>query len=140
MVRSQPAACRFAQLDRYMENRTKILIADDDAVILDTLAVMLEDAGYQVIRADDGLEAVELAKKEMPSLILLDIHMPELNGLKACKILKSDTMTKAIPVVMLTVDGRINEIRRALEAGAKSYITKPSSKDEILKVVNNILY
>lgn len=123
-----------------MGSAIKILIADDDGVMLDTLAAMLEESGYQVIKAENGLEAVELAKKETPSLILLDIHMPELDGLKACKILKSEVMTKAIPVVMLTVDGRINEIRRALDYGAKTYITKPSSKDEILKVVKNILY
>jgi len=123
-----------------MGSAIKILIADDDGVMLDTLAAMLEESGYQVVKAENGLEAVELAKKENPSLILLDIHMPELDGLKACKILKSEVMTKAIPVVMLTVDGRINEIRRALDYGAKTYITKPSSKDEILKVVKNILY
>ena len=123
-----------------MGSSIKILIADDDGVMLDTLAAMLEESGYQVIKAENGLEAVELAKKENPSLILLDIHMPELDGLNACKILKSEVMTKAIPVVMLTVDGRINEIRRALDYGAKTYITKPSSKDEILKVVKNILY
>jgi len=123
-----------------MGSAIKILIADDDGVMLDTLAAMLEESGYQVVKAENGLEAVELAKKENPSLILLDIHMPELDGLKACRILKSEVMTKAIPVVMLTVDGRINEIRRALDYGAKTYITKPSSKDEILKVVKNILY
>ncbi len=123
-----------------MASLIKILVADDDNAMLDTLALLLESAGYQVIRAENGLEAVELAKKELPSLIMLDIHMPELDGLKACKALKANLVTKAIPVVMLTVDGRINEIKRAISYGAKTYITKPSSKDEILKVVKSILY
>lgn len=123
-----------------MGSSIKILIADDDGVMLATLATMLGEAGYSVITADNGLEAVDLAKKELPSLILLDIHMPELDGLRACKVLKDDVMTKSIPVVMLTVDGRINEIRRAIDYGARTYITKPSSKDEILKVVKSILY
>jgi len=123
-----------------MASLIKILVADDDNVMLDTLASLLETAGYQVLRAENGLEAVELAEKELPSLIMLDIHMPGLDGLKACKALKTNLVTKAIPVVMLTVDGRINEIKRAINYGAKTYITKPSSKDEILKVVKSILY
>jgi len=119
---------------------SKILIADDDSVMLETLSSLLAEAGYRIIKAENGLEAVELAKKELPALIMLDIHMPEMNGLQACKTLKTTAVTKAIPVVMLTVDGRINEIRRAIDYGAKTYITKPSSKEEILKVVKSILY
>jgi two-component system alkaline phosphatase synthesis response regulator PhoP len=123
-----------------MASQMKVLVADDDSVMLETLAALLTQAGYQVLTAVNGLEAVDLAKKELPSLILLDIHMPELDGLKACRILKTNLVTKPIPIIMLTVDGRINEIRRAIDYGAKTYITKPSSKEEILKVVKSILY
>jgi CheY-like chemotaxis protein len=117
----------------------KILIADDDAEMLETLASMLEAEGYQVIRAENGEEAVELARKELPSLIMTDIHMPVMDGLKACKAIKTDKVTKGIPVVMLTVEGSINEIQQAIGYGAKTYITKPSSKAEILKVVKSII-
>ncbi len=116
----------------------KILIADDDVEMLDTLSELLEAEGYKVIRAENGLEAVESARKELPALILLDIHMPQLNGLKACKAIKADQVTKAIPVVMLTVEGSIAEIQEAMGYGAKTYITKPSSREEILKVVRSI--
>jgi two-component system response regulator ResD len=122
-----------------MPMHNKILIADDDAEMLETLASMLEAEGYTVIRAENGQEAVELARKELPALIMSDIHMPVMDGLKACKAIKSDKVTKGIPVVMLTVEGSINEIQQAISYGAKTYITKPSSKAEILKVVKSII-
>lgn len=119
--------------------KNKILIADDDAEMLETLSSMLEAEGYQVVRAENGQEAVELARKELPALIMTDIHMPVMDGLKACKAIKSDKVTKGIPVVMLTVEGSINEIQQAISYGAKTYITKPSSKAEILRVVKSII-
>ncbi len=118
----------------------KILIADDDSEMRESLASLLEDSGYKVIRAENGEEAVEMAAKDLPSLIMLDIHMPKMDGLNACKAIKSNPVTKPIPVVMLTVEGSIAEIRQAIGYGASTYITKPSSKDEILKVIKNILY
>ena len=118
----------------------KILIADDDIEMRESLAAMLEASGYKVIIAENGAEAVELAAKELPSLIMLDIHMPKMNGLNACKAIKTNQVTKPIPVVMLTVEGSISEIQQAIGYGASTYITKPSSKDEILKVVKSILY
>ncbi len=118
----------------------KILIADDDSEMLESLASLLEASGYKVTRAENGVEAVEMAEKELPSLIMLDIHMPKMDGLKACQAIKSNKVTKPIPVVMLTVEGSISEIRQAIGYGACTYITKPSSNEEILKVVKSILY
>ena len=118
----------------------KILIADDDNEMRESLASMLETSGYRVIRAENGAEAVEMSAKELPSLIMLDIHMPKMDGLKACKAIKSDQLTRHIPVVMLTVEGSISEIQQAIGDGASTYITKPSSKEEILKVIKSILY
>jgi CheY-like chemotaxis protein len=123
-----------------MPMKNKILIADDDTEMLETLSSMLEGEGYTVVRAENGEEAVELARKELPALVMLDIHMPKMDGLKACKAIKTDKVTKAVPVLMLTVEGSINEIQQAISYGAKTYITKPSSKAEILKVVKSILY
>lgn len=122
-----------------MRIANKILIADDDVEMLDTLTELLEHEGYKVIRAENGLEAVEAAKKELPALIMLDIHMPQMDGLKACKAIKADQVTKAIPVIMLTVEGSISEIQEAIGYGAKTYLTKPSSREEILKVVRSSL-
>lgn len=122
-----------------MPLHNKILIADDDAEMLETLSSMLEAEGYEVIKAENGQEAVELARKELPALVMLDIHMPVMDGLTACKEIKADKVTKGAQVVMLTVEGSINEIQQAITYGAKTYITKPSSKMEILKVVKSIL-
>jgi len=119
---------------------SKILIADDDAEMRESLVSLLRQAGYKVIEAENGAEAAELAKIELPSLIMLDIHMPKMNGLEACKAIKSDQVTRSIPVVMLTVEGSIAEIQEAIGYGARTYLTKPSSKEEILKVVKSILY
>ncbi|MDD2804668.1 MAG: response regulator [Elusimicrobiales bacterium] len=122
-----------------MPLHNKILIADDDAEMLETLSSMLEAEGYQVIKAENGQEAVELARKELPALVMLDIHMPVMDGLRACKAIKDDKVTHGAQVVMLTVEGSINEIQQAISYGAKTYITKPSSKAEILKVVKSII-
>jgi len=122
-----------------MPLHNKILIADDDADMLELLTVMLENEGYTVLKAENGLQAVEMARKELPALVMLDIHMPVMDGLKACKEIKSDKVTRTVPVVMLTVEGSINEIQQAISYGAKTYITKPSSKAEILKVVKSII-
>lgn len=122
-----------------MPLHNKILIADDDTDMRMLLATMLESEGYTVLQAENGQEAVEMARKELPALVMLDIHMPVMDGLKACKEIKSDKVTRIVPVVMLTVEGSINEIQQAISYGAKTYITKPSSKAEILKVVKSIL-
>jgi CheY-like chemotaxis protein len=122
-----------------MPLHNKILLADDDSEMLETLSSMLEAEGYAVVKAENGEEAVELSRKELPALVMLDIHMPKMNGLAACKEIKSAAVTKAIPVVMLTVEGSINEIQQAISYGAKTYITKPSSREEILKVVKSII-
>ena len=117
----------------------KILIADDDIDMREMLASLLMAAGYAVIIADDGLEAVEKTKKELPALVMLDVHMPKMDGLKACKEIKSNQITKSVPVIMLTVEGSLAEIQQAIDYGAKTYLTKPSSREEILKVVKSIL-
>ena len=119
---------------------SKILIADDDMEMRESLVALLTHAGYKVIEAENGAEALELAKTELPSLIMLDIHMPKMNGLEACKAIKADKVTRSIPVVMLTIEGSIAEIQEAIGYGARTYLTKPSSKEEILKVVKSVLY
>ncbi len=122
-----------------MPLHNKILIADDDSEMLETLSAMLGAEGYQVLKAENGREAVELARKELPALVMLDIHMPVMDGLTACREIKSDKVAKGAQIVMLTVEGSINEIQQAINYGAKTYITKPSSKAEILKVVKSLI-
>ena len=122
-----------------MSVRPAILVVDDDPEMLDIMDSLLADEGYTVFTAENGVEALEAARDHLPSLILLDIHMPEMDGLQACKELKSDETTKSIPIVMLTVAGEMNEIEKAMRYGAQTYVTKPCAKEQILKIVQDIL-
>src|SRR3989339_1681861 len=121
-----------------MQNSTlKILLADDDPAMLSLISSLLSEAGYNVITAENGIEALEKAKTEFPSLILLDIHMPKMDGLETCRQLKEYETTKMIPVIMLTVAGQMSEIEKAMMYGARTYITKPCTKEQILTTVKD---
>lgn len=117
----------------------KILIADDDIEMLNLLYEILSSVNYKVVKAEDGVKALEEARKELPSLIMLDIHMPNKNGIQTLKEIKSDPLLKNIPVIMLTVEGSPSDIQHCMIYGANTYITKPAKKDDILKTVRNQL-
>ncbi|MEJ2365270.1 MAG: response regulator [Deltaproteobacteria bacterium] len=115
----------------------KILVVDDERVIRDILHDVLVNEGYEVILASNGEEAVKLAKRENPQAILLDIKMPGVNGIEACKRLKADEKTSSIPVVMISAHGEHK--REAIDAGAEDFLTKPFSMVEIFTRVRSIL-
>lgn len=107
-----------------------ILIADDNPNNLKVLSETLNSFGYNVSVAINGKAAVESAKVQPPDLILLDVHMPEMDGYEACKALKSDNKTKEIPVIFISsLDEQFNKVK-AFEVGAVDYITKPIQIDE----------
>lgn len=117
----------------------KILIVDDEADILTLLKYNLEKAGFKVIHAKDGPDAIELAKKERPALIILDIMLPSMEGTEVCKIIKKDSGTGDIPVIMLTAKGEEVDRIIGLELGAEDYITKPFSPRELILRVKAVL-
>ena len=118
---------------------TKILIVDDEEDILTLLEYNLEKAGFKVISADDGPEAIELAKKEKPALIILDIMLPSMEGTEVCKAIKRDDATSHIPIIMLTAKGEEVDRIVGLELGADDYITKPFSPRELILRVKAVL-
>ncbi|MBP7795856.1 MAG: response regulator [Elusimicrobiales bacterium] len=120
-----------------MEN--KIAIVDDNESILASIESILKDNGYDVKCYNDPLGVVEKIREYLPSLIMLDIHMPGKNGIELLKEIKGDSVLKKIPVVMLTVEGSPSEIQLSMLYGANTYILKPAKKDDILNVVKNIL-
>jgi len=122
-----------------MPKGKKILIAEDDTDIRCLVAYSLEYAGYEVIQALNGDEAVELAESEQPDLILLDVRMPRMNGYEACAVLRSRESTRAIPIVFLSARGQETEIRRGLDMGAEEYILKPFAPDDLYQRVGSIL-
>jgi DNA-binding response OmpR family regulator len=122
-----------------MPRKKKILVAEDEPDIRGLIAYSLRFAGYEVIEAMDGREAVEKALGELPDLILLDVRMPKVNGYEACSSLKADASTVRIPVIFLSARGQEAEIKRGLELGAEEYILKPFAPDELYRRVGSIL-
>ena len=122
-----------------MSEAKTVLVAEDEPDIRALITFSLEYAGYRVIEALNGEDAVALAKEEKPDLILLDVRMPKLNGYQACTVLKADDSTKDIPVVFLSARGQETEIRQGLELGAEEYILKPFAPDELYRRVGGIL-
>lgn len=114
----------------------KILVVDDNAHIRTFLHQELEESGYLVIEAEDGLEAIALVKKEEPDLIILDVMMPGINGFDVAAVLKNDPGTMNIPVVILSV---VEDSDRGYLIGVDGYFTKPFNMDKLLKEVGTLL-
>lgn len=119
--------------------KQKILIVDDEADILTLLEYNLEKAGFKVISANDGPDAVEITKREKPDIIILDIMLPSMEGTEVCKILKSRDATRHIPIIMLTAKGEEVDRIVGFELGADDYITKPFSPRELILRVKAVL-
>ena len=115
---------------------TKILIVDDEAPIIDMLSYNLRRANYEVLIAWDGEQALDLARREQPELIVLDLMLPKLDGLDVCRALRRE---RDVPIIMLTA--RDEEIDRVvgLELGADDYVVKPFSVRELLARIKNVL-
>jgi CheY-like chemotaxis protein len=116
-----------------------ILVAEDERDIRELINFTLMFAGHTVTQAANGAEAVELAAKIRPQLIMMDVRMPKMTGYEACRQMKLDEATKNIPVVFLSAKGQDEEIQTGIEAGAIAYILKPFSPDELTRRVNEIL-
>jgi two-component system alkaline phosphatase synthesis response regulator PhoP len=111
----------------------KILVVDDEAVLLETIAYNLEQAGYQVITAADGASALEAVQREKPDLVILDLMLPVMDGLEVCRQLRrEDTGRSRIPILMLTARSDEIDIVLGLEVGADDYMTKPFGRHELL--------
>jgi DNA-binding response OmpR family regulator len=117
----------------------KILVAEDEPDIRGLIVFSLQYAGFEVVEAVNGEDAVQKAAKEIPDLILLDVRMPKMTGYQACAALKKEASTRHIPVVFLSARGQESEIKRGLELGAEEYILKPFAPDELYRRVQGIL-
>jgi len=110
----------------------KVLIADDSSTDLKNLEQIVSGAGYQVITAASGKDALAKAKADRPDAILLDVIMPDMNGFQACRAITNDAETKNIPVILVSSKGEKTDKVWGEEQGAKSYVTKPYTSDQIL--------
>ncbi len=118
---------------------TKILVAEDDNDIRELIVLTLQFNGFDVVPAEDGQIAVEIAPTDKFDLILMDVRMPRMTGYQACEKLKTMDSTKDIPVIFLSAKGQEAEIATGLQAGAVDYILKPFAPDELIGTINRVL-
>ncbi len=109
----------------------KILVAEDEKQIADMIAFKLSNSGHQVIRAQDGEQAMQLAKLESPDLIMLDAMMPGIGGFEVLRRLKGDAALRSVPVIMVTAKGHERDVLSGLRGGAVDYVVKPFSLKEL---------
>ena len=117
----------------------KILLIDDEVSLCKVLKIELEHAGYQVTVAYDGLEGFNKVKEYMPDLIILDVMMPHMDGLRICRMLKFDGKFKDIPILLLTAKGLAADKLIGQEVKADAYMTKPFKAEEVLACLSNLL-
>lgn len=120
-------------------SKEKILVVDDEDHIVELISYNLINSGYKVITANNGIDAVKIAREEKPDLMLLDLMLPGLDGFDVCKSIRNDNETKDISVIMLTAKGEELDKILGLELGADDYITKPFSIRELLARVKAVL-
>jgi two-component system phosphate regulon response regulator PhoB len=117
----------------------KILIVEDEADVITMLSINLRAAGFNVVTVEDGGVALARIRSEAPSLVILDLMLPNMSGLEICKVLKSDVATRHIPVIMLTAKAEEVDKIVGLELGADDYVTKPFSPRELILRINRSL-
>ena len=119
--------------------KDKILIVDDEEHILELLKFNVKNAGYEVVTANNGIDALKIAKEEKPALVLLDLMIPGMDGFDVCKEIKKDKETSNTAIIMLTAKGEELDKILGLELGADDYITKPFSIRELLARIKAVL-
>jgi DNA-binding response OmpR family regulator len=119
--------------------KRKILAVDDEPNILMSIEFILEMEGYEVHIARDGEEALEVAERARPDLILLDVNMPRKDGYEVCRILREREDMAGTKVIMLTAKGQTLEKKKGLEVGADEYVTKPFSAEDLLEKIRTMI-
>jgi two-component system sensor histidine kinase/response regulator len=119
--------------------KSLILVVDDISKNLQVVRTLLRKEGYRIVPATSGAQALERVRAETPDLILLDLMMPEMDGLEVCRRLKADSLTQAIPVIFLTASNEMEHLVKGFEVGAVDYVTKPFNAPELLARVRTHL-
>ena len=121
------------------KNDIRILVVDDEPDVLELIVYHLEKEAYRVDVADTGDKALRMAREQLPSLLILDLMLPGINGLEICQLLKRDPKMRDIPILMLTARAAEEDRVRGLELGAHDYVTKPFSPRELVLRIKNLL-
>ena len=117
----------------------KILIVDDEPDAVELIEFNLKAAGFEVVTAGDGAQALKQARSRQPDLVLLDLMLPEIDGLQVCRLLRGDPATATVPIIMLTAKAAEIDRVLGLELGADDYVTKPFSPRELVLRVKSLL-
>jgi DNA-binding response OmpR family regulator len=117
----------------------KILVVDDEQEMVDMLEMRLSASGYDVISATDGLKGLELARSEMPDLMILDVMLPRIDGFHICRMLKFDNRYRSLPIIILTAKGTPEDRQISSELKADAYIAKPFETADLLKTIEGLL-
>jgi two-component system cell cycle response regulator DivK len=117
----------------------RILVIEDSPVNMALTVAILENAGHAVLQADHAVEGIDIARREQPDLVLMDIQLPDLDGLTATRMLKSDPRTAKLPVIALTAFAMKGDEDDTRAAGCDGYVTKPIRYKEFLAEVDNVL-
>lgn len=122
-----------------MADKQTILVVDDEQDLLDLIEYNLKKEGFDVLKAEDGEEGIEVARKEKPSLVLLDIMMPKMDGLEVVEVMRDDKDLKRIPIIFLTARGDEKTEVEGLNKGGDDYITKPISTTKLISRIKAVL-
>lgn len=117
----------------------RILIIDDDAIVIKLAGAILSSAGYEVLSSTDAAVGLEMAMKQKVDLIVLDVMIPVINGFNICRLLKSQEKYKKIPIVLLTSRSQEEDRKIGFEVGADEYIAKPIDRENFLNTVKQLL-
>jgi len=121
------------------EKLTRVLIVEDDRDTNELVALIMKDAGFETVSALDGREGLDKARDDEPDIIILDLMLPEIDGLEVCRRLSADDKTKSIPIIILTAKRELSTKLSSFVAGAKRFVTKPFDSKDLLTEINRTL-
>ncbi|NIZ01692.1 response regulator transcription factor [Thalassospira lucentensis] len=122
-----------------MNQRPKVLIAEDEETIVESLSFLMDKEGYDVSVATDGQTAINMIARDTPDMVLLDVMMPGCDGFEVVRAVRADPRTKSIPIMMLTAKTREVDRRKGLELGVDDFVTKPFSTRDVVSRVKALL-
>lgn len=117
----------------------KILIVEDEVMIVKVLTLRLEGLGYKIVAAYDGEEGLDMARKEKPDLMILDVGLPKIDGNTLCELIKSDPSTKHVRVIVLTGNKLVENMEKSFSAGADVYVNKPYDWQRLMAHIHELL-
>jgi DNA-binding response OmpR family regulator len=116
-----------------------VLIVDDEPMTRNLLRLMLERVGFDILEAEDGLQALEAVARARPNLLILDVMMPNMDGITVCETLRAQAETTVLPIILLSARTSSEAVRTGLNAGANKYMAKPVVREELIRTMRELL-